>query len=128
MAIAKELQAAGLASEIRPLVERVTRIRRSSTAYGNRPDPDEHFATMGVSPGVGLYLPERVTLVDDVVTRGSTFVGAAGVLLSSYPHVDISCFAMIRTASNAETDEALGSIDAPLVEVVTYSNGWVHRG
>jgi len=58
---------------------------------------------------------ERIVLVDDVITRGATMLGAASRLAEVYPEAEIRCFAMIRTMSRSETfvrilDPCLGHI------------------
>lgn len=40
---------------------------------------------------------DRLLLVDDVVTKGTTLLAAATVLRRRWPHVQVSAFAAIRT-------------------------------
>lgn len=44
-----------------------------------------------------LFEPDEILLVDDVVTRGATLLGAANKLVDAYPNARISTFAAIRT-------------------------------
>ena len=130
MKIAELLQRAGLAAEIRPLLERTETVQKSSSAKREgkeRLTAIEHTMTIAAKRDAGFRPADRVTLVDDVVTAGNTFMGAAAVLLSAYPQLDVSCFAMIRTVSDAENDEELGRIDAPLVEMIRQRNGKAWR-
>jgi len=42
---------------------------------------------------------QDILIVDDIVTRGATLLGAANRLRESYPGVPIKAFAAIRTVS-----------------------------
>jgi len=45
-----------------------------------------------------LVLPKgRVTLIDDVVTRGATLFAAASVVEAAYPGIAVRGFGLIRT-------------------------------
>jgi hypothetical protein len=63
-----------------------------------------------------LVSPGRFLLVDDVVTRGATFLGAASRLRESFPDTEIRAFALVRTESqgelNAIRDPAEGWIES----------------
>ena len=65
-----------------------------------RPLPANHFETLRVERG--LIVPHEILLVDDVVTSGSTFLGAANRLLEAFPEARVRAFAMIRTISDPE--------------------------
>jgi pyrimidine operon attenuation protein/uracil phosphoribosyltransferase len=45
----------------------------------------------------------RLTLVDDVITRGRTLLAAAARLQEAFPCAEISAFALVRTLSRNET-------------------------
>jgi hypothetical protein len=49
-----------------------------------------------------------MTLVDDVITRGSTFMGMVPRLQAAYPEVTIVCFALVRTVSMGEVETDSG--------------------
>lgn len=94
--IADALCAEGLGASVLPCVRRVTAVPKSATAGpGKRADPHEHYDSMEIDPP--LDWPGEVVLVDDVVTRGSTFLGAASLVNDAHPEMKIACFAMIRT-------------------------------
>ena len=44
-----------------------------------------------------IHQPSEITLVDDVVTRGSTLLAAASLVKSVYPDSKIRTFAFSRT-------------------------------
>jgi len=46
-----------------------------------------------------ISIPKRILLIDDIVTSGSTVVGAANRLYEAFPGTQISTFAAMRTIS-----------------------------
>jgi adenine/guanine phosphoribosyltransferase-like PRPP-binding protein len=46
-----------------------------------------------------LAAPKKVVLVDDVVTRGHTFIAGASLIHDTYPNCEIKAFAAMRTMS-----------------------------
>jgi len=52
-----------------------------------------------------LSEPEEIVVVDDIVTRGATLLGAASRLRDSFPHARIVGFAAMRTVSNPDEFE-----------------------
>jgi hypothetical protein len=94
--IAEGLVAAGLGREVLPCLVRSTPVPKSAfQAPGERPDAQRHFDTIEVSE-----LPlggERITLVDDFVTKGSTLLGAASRLATTLASGTPTAFALVRT-------------------------------
>jgi hypothetical protein len=64
-----------------------------------------------------------ITLVDDVVTRGASFVGMYARLREAYPNARIHCFALIRTISSGEIDAILD----PVQGEIRYENDRLSR-
>jgi len=94
--ICEELRTAGYGSSILPVLHRVTAVKKSAfAAPGERPTPQKHMETMHVTPP--LSLPPKITLVDDVVTKGATLLGGASLLASAFPGAEIRAFALVRT-------------------------------
>jgi hypothetical protein len=73
-----------------------------------RPKARTHFESMELE--AALSLPAKVTLIDDVVTRGAQLFGAAWKIWSVRPDVEVRAFAVIRTVSDAKD---FSSLDAP---------------
>ncbi len=90
------LSAVGLAGRVWPGLERRFAVRKSATALtGERPTVHEHFESFSVAclPSA----PQRIVLVDDVITKGRTLLAAAMRLHQQFPHAEIRAFALVRT-------------------------------
>lgn len=113
--IAMALAARGLAGEVQPLVERIKPVQKSAFASpGARPTPETHRDSFAITSI--LAHPRRIVLVDDVVTRGATFLGAAARLAEHLPDVEIQCFALVRTISDGD----IQSIRQPCCGIIEY--------
>ena len=82
-----------------PLIERVSACEKSASLPPHlRPKPIRHYETMRAAKST--VPPTSIVLVDDVVTRGTTFIAAAARLCEIYPDVPIAAFAVARTSSD----------------------------
>lgn len=112
------LKELGLAAEVRPVLRRRYAVRKSAyAAAGERPSVHEHYASFAVerSPSDGVLSSRssavcerrgnelRLTLIDDVITRGRTLLAAAARLREAFPQAEIRAFALLRTLGPAET-------------------------
>ena len=61
--------------------------------------------------------------MDDVITRGSSFVGMVPHIQEAFPDTAIRCFALIRTISTGDID----AIFAPTAGTITYHDGLLMR-
>jgi hypothetical protein len=99
LVICEALIAEGLGTEIDPCLRRTVPVEKSATAApGQRPDPVDHYNSVVVERK-SLLVPGQITIVDDVITRGSSFVGVFPRIEDAFPGVPISCFAVVRTIS-----------------------------
>src|SRR5215470_7790210 len=65
------LLAEGLGRDILRCLERTQPVQQASrAAMGQRPDPPAHYASITVRASRSRVHPRRITLVDDVITRG----------------------------------------------------------
>lgn len=121
--ICQALEAAGLVRDVKPLlyrIHRVTQAHRSSA--GERPTVQEHVDSLWWDGDFGTDLGSSVLLVDDFVTRGSTFLAAREVISEVQPGLDVHAFAAVRTMSGEVVTEPV----APVVGSISIH--WDDRG
>jgi predicted amidophosphoribosyltransferase len=95
--ICRAMVEAGLGREILPCIRRVQKVPKSAFAkWGERPTAEMHLASMEVD-APSLLKPRRVTIVDDVVTRGSTLLACASLVQQALPTTEVRVFGVIRT-------------------------------
>lgn len=125
LVIAEIFMEGGYGGVILPCVSRITAVRKSSTAgRGNRPTVTEHYESLSVDSS--LFQPTSVTLVDDVLTKGSTVFACAMRLHEAFPEAEIRAFAMIRT--QGLVPEITQIVD-PSIGTITYDpeTGEIYR-
>jgi len=112
--LCQSIMAQGLAANILPCVQRVHSVQKSATARsGQRPGPQAHYDSTEVA-GRMLFTPEAITLVDDVITRGSSFVGLVPRVQETFPGIEIRCFALVRTISSGDIKNILDPIEGTI--------------
>ena len=112
--IADELVKRGLGAEVVPIVKRINPVQKSAQAGpGERTTIAQHLASLGLEPL--LANPKRVTIVDDVVTKGRMFLATATLLAERFPSAALRAFALIRTMGLQPNVE---KIVAPCVGVI----------
>jgi len=86
-------------NEVAECLVRVKPLEKSATSVApNRSTAAQHFDSLQVQEI--LTEPESILLVDDVVTRGATLLGAANRLAESYPDAKVAAFVALRAVSN----------------------------
>ena len=120
--LVQSLLECGLGRDWQPLLQRQSAVQRSATApAGERPDPKDHYDSFRVS---NLTSPPRaITVVDDVVTRGATMVGAVSRLRETFRDVPVRGFAFVRTTSF----EPVTANPVPVISTITLADGVVNR-
>ncbi len=94
--LASALVGEGLGLRAWPALRRISAVRKSSSApAGARPSVARHYDSFAVAPCDAA--PERIVLIDDVVTKGRTLLAAATRMHEAYPNADIRAFALVRT-------------------------------
>ncbi len=89
---------------------------------GRRPTADRHLETMQVERG--LFAPQKVTLVDDIVTIGRTLIAGASHLRAAFPDSDLRAFGLIQTYGLTPEVE---SIVGPYVGRLRRTRGWIEH-
>ncbi len=106
--IAKALVARGIGREVVECLARVKPIRKAAISDpSQRPSPAEQFETIGVQGRISEPKPDEIVLVDDIVTRGATLLGAANRLAEAFPSAQVRGFATMRTISDSSEFERL---------------------
>jgi hypothetical protein len=105
LALCRELSRHGLGDDVQTVLRRVEAVPKSAWRHGDRPSVDLHFRSLGVTslPRV----PRRFLLVDDVVTRGATLLGAARRLKAAFPAVPIDAFALAHVQGAGDVEQAV---------------------
>lgn len=97
--IANALAEIGLGKNVLPCLVRDKPVAKFASSVPNkRPTVTEHYESMSVQGS--LSKPEDILLIDDVITRGATLLGAANRLADAFPQAEIRAFAAMRTISN----------------------------
>lgn len=113
--IAESLRAEGFGQSVVPSLKRVIPVPKAATSRAEeRPKARAHFESLELMDP--LALPAKITLVDDVVTRGAQLFGAAWKIWAMRPNVEVRAFAVIRTVSaleefSATADPCTGRIE-----------------
>jgi hypothetical protein len=86
----------GVGGDALQTVQRRFAVRKSATALNTDPPTvQQHYESFSIARS-GIS-PERIVLVDDVITKGRTILAAAARLHEAFPNADIRAFALVRT-------------------------------
>lgn len=117
LTIAKVLQAHGLGGETIPCLKRTKAVPKSAFARaGERPSVQTHYESMAVD--APLINPERILIVDDVITKGATLIAGASRVAEAFPNAAVRVFALIRTRGLVPE---IDKIVDPVIGRVTYA-------
>jgi len=124
MRICEAVQNEGLCESIFPCLTRVSSVTKAATAkVGGRPEPDDHFQSTLVEFEPLLSMPKRITIVDDVITRGSSMIGIYPRIQEAFPEAQIRCFALVRTMSGQEVDVVI----EPILGTIQFQGNTLRR-
>lgn len=107
-----------------PCLERFKPLIKSSTSKAiDRPMVIDHYNSIQVKSFV--QRPQKMVLIDDVVTRGATLIGCASRLKEKFPGVPIFAFAVMRTITEAGEFK---NYQSPCIgKIELYNSGKTHR-
>jgi hypothetical protein len=122
--ICESLVAVGLGARVECYIERRFAIPKAATAGpGGRAMPDLHFQSTNIVRQKTFAPLSSITLIDDVITRGSTFVGIYPHFESAFPGIPIRCFAVVRSMRFKEITQIL----SPVEGVIGFAGGDLRR-
>ncbi|MCX8174025.1 MAG: phosphoribosyltransferase [Thermoplasmata archaeon] len=97
--IAKKMENEGFGKAVQ-MIKRIKPVRKSSMCLPHeRAKPIEHYDSLGFDKIPININVDKIILIDDVVTRGHTFMGAAWKIFEKFPKSKICCFAAVRAIS-----------------------------
>lgn len=121
--IANALVAAGFGCEVVQMLGRRQPMRKSAYApAGGRPTIEEHLDSLSVHGSVSLK--DRIVLVDDLITKGTTLFAAFMALRRIEPTREIVAFAAMRTLG---LQPEIDRIAEPVVGQIRFSKGEIER-
>jgi predicted amidophosphoribosyltransferase len=99
--IASAIFGVGLAERVSTCLSRIKAVPKAATSHPKeRPKPADHYKSISVQKS--MVSPEKILLIDDVITRGSTLLGAANRLSDVFPNTPIHAFAAVRTINSPQ--------------------------
>jgi hypothetical protein len=113
--IATALVKIGIGKDVASCLIRAEPVRKAAFCVAEeRPTALVHYESMSVQGSISP--PSEILLIDDIVTRGATLMGAANRLQDAFPQSRIRAFAAMRTISNSNEFQkvyspCMGTID-----------------
>ena len=98
--ITSALENKGLGINEECLIRNTPLPKSSKVSAPDRPKAFQHYESMGVRES--LLHPREIVLVDDVITRGATALGAVNKIKEAFPNASIRVFAAMRTIRNSD--------------------------
>ncbi|MEI8259454.1 MAG: hypothetical protein WCJ30_27620, partial [Deltaproteobacteria bacterium] len=109
----------GFGARVEPMLVRAIALPKSALApAGGRPSAGDHFASLSAAPT--LARGNHYVLIDDIVTKGATLLGAATRLELVVPGARITAFAVMRTMGRVPDIERL--LDPWVGKIVSKGN------
>ena len=104
-------------------LKRIRAVPKSSYSLpAERPRAINHYDSLGVET---VHEADEILIIDDVITRGASMMGAANRLAAIFPDAKIRGFAIIRTVSRSEEFRAME--DPQIGSIILDANGETFR-
>jgi hypothetical protein len=98
--IATALTKRGMGSHVDACLVRDKAVNKAAWSKpSERPKPKDHITSLSVQRRIAGPPPQDILLIDDIITRGSAFLGAANKLAEVFPQARIRAFAAMATIS-----------------------------
>src|SRR6266581_9650781 len=125
--ISTALLKVGLGKESTPLLARETPLPKAAWSKASeRPKAKDHIGSMSVQKRIPEP-PAQILLVDDIITRGATALGAANKLAEAFPLAQIQAFAAMRTISDPSEFQSSFNPVIGTVQYIPSTGGTVRR-
>ena len=109
----------GLGEKVSSCLQRTKALQKSHLSTpANRTKAQGHYDSMSVQKE--LSDPAEILLIDDIITRGSTSIGAASRLADAYPNANIRVLVVMKTITDPKKFK---KINDPCIGKIEYSHG-----
>jgi hypothetical protein len=127
--LAIALIAEGLGQCVWRGLHRICAVRKSATAApGSRPTVGNHYDSFAIEEAADMEevttLPQRIVLIDDVVTKGRTLLAAAARMHEALPNAEIRAFALLRTMGRVQ---GVNRLLDPCIGEIKWKSGDAYR-
>ena len=114
----------------REWLRRQQKVPKSAWSRGDRPTEERHYTTIALSvpPDLGFDPVGTITVVDDVVTTGTTLHACVRRLAEAFPSADVAAFAIVRTMTGvAQLSKAFDPVPEGEGHIVLNADGSTRR-
>jgi len=101
MSICLKLIQKGFGKDIVKMIDRISSVQTAHLQSGSdsRASIKQHFDSIQYNDSSGMLTPDKIVLVDDVITQGRNSVACYQKLRTQFPNVPIIVFTPVRTMS-----------------------------